>query len=191
MISIILIALPLLLSPGPGYLATFAFAARFGLSNIVKFLFGIIIVYAIISVLIGMFVLQITNSNTNAINIIQILGGIFIIFLSIRLARRNECKIVELNNPGFVDGVIIQLLNAKYIAVVITIFSSEPEVPLFVTASIITFISVSGLLIYSLAGSLIHDFLTSEKLFRLLEVAFSMLLFIVGIWLIIQSFIEF
>ena len=46
MIVAFLIVLPLLLSTGPANLVLFALAARFGVLNILRFQFGILVVYA-------------------------------------------------------------------------------------------------------------------------------------------------
>ncbi len=184
MITTLLIALPLLLSPGPGYIVSLTLAAQLGFTNIIRFLLGISIVYVITSILLGYFMMQIISLNPGILNIIQLLGGIFILYLGIRLAYFSDNTDIETIKPNILNGLIIQFLNSKYFIVVILIFSIRSDEPILITAIIITVISVFGLLIYSLIGSLVHSFLTSKGVLRIMNLSFGIMLCLVGVWLL-------
>lgn len=191
MISTLLLALPLLLSPGPSYLVSFTFAARYGLGNILVFLLGIITVYAIVSVVIGVLMVEMVFQLSSSIDIIQIIGGAYIIYLAIGLLRRKQYNNSSSTKPGFLNGVIIQILNSKYPAVVVIIFTNSPELPMLMTAAIITSLSICGLLAYSYAGSIIHNMLFTEKSLRIIDIIFSMLLCLVGVWMMLSILVKY
>lgn len=184
MFSTLLIALPLLFSPGPAYLISFTLAARLGLSKIKVFILGIVTIYAAFSVLFGYLLAEISGQVAVVINIVQVIGGIFIFYLGICLIKRKEFGGTHLQKPGFLDGVVIQLLNTKYPAVVLIIFSSSPNEPTLVTAGVITIMSTCGLLIYSFAGSIVHSMMSSGKFLRVLDILFGIMLCLVGIWML-------
>ena len=184
MATTILIALPLLLSPGPGYLISFTLAAQLGFANVVRFLFGISIAYVAGSVLLGYFMTQIISLNVEVFKFIQLLGGIFIFYLGLRLAYHKDNADIETIKPSILNGLIIQLLNSKYFIVVLLIFSIRSSEPVLTTAIIITIISILGLLVYSYVGSFIHSYIASKNVFKSLNLVFSVMLCLVGVWLI-------
>lgn len=53
MIETLLLVLPLMLSPGPANLVSFALTARFGFSQILSFLLGISLVYILVAIVLG------------------------------------------------------------------------------------------------------------------------------------------
>lgn len=184
-----LVVLPLMLSPGPANLVSLALAARYGFVDVFSFQLGIFSVYAVVAVVLGLVTSQIVEYSTFATTILQLVGGLFVIYLGYCLARRKQADAAELDVPGFSKGVLLQILNPKYPAVVLTVFVNRPGEPALVTAGIITAIGAAGLLIYSLIGSSIRRLSFSGNGLRLVDVGFGLLLCLVGAWIAIKPFV--
>jgi threonine/homoserine/homoserine lactone efflux protein len=185
-IDTFIIVLPLMLSPGPANLVSFALAARFGFAGTLSFQLGILIVYAIVAVTFGAVANQVTGHAAYATATLQLIGGLFIIYLGFRLACRKRHEVANLGVPSFSNGVLLQVLNPKYPAVVIAVFANRPHESTLTTAGVLSVVGAAGLLGYSFAGSLIHNFSSSEKWLRILDVGFGSLLCIVGIWVVVK-----
>ncbi len=178
-----------MLSPGPANLVSFALAARVGFARVLMFQLGILVVYAFVAVALGLLANQVSGSVQYATATLQLLGGLFIGYLGLRLACRKRPDLAGVEGPSFLKGAILQILNPKYPAVVLAVFASRTDQPMLMTAGIVVAVGAAGLLIYSLAGSLVRSLLSAEKHLRILDVAFGLLLGVVGIWIAAQAFI--
>jgi threonine/homoserine/homoserine lactone efflux protein len=188
-IDTFLIVLPLMLSPGPANLVSFTLAARVGFARVLMFQLGILVVYALVSITLGLLANEVSGSVPYGTATLQLLGGLFIGYLGLRLASRKQPDLAGVEGPSFLSGAILQILNPKYPAVVLTVFANRAEQPPLTTAGIIVAVGAAGLLIYSFAGSLVRSLLPAEKHLRVLDVAFGLLLGVVGIWIAAQAFI--
>jgi threonine/homoserine/homoserine lactone efflux protein len=188
-IDTFLIVLPLMLSPGPANLVSFTLAARVGFARVLMFQLGILVVYALVSITLGLLANEVSGSVPYGTATLQLLGGLFIGYLGLRLASRKQPDLAGVEGPSFLSGAILQILNPKYPAVVLAVFASRAEQPPLTTTGIIVAVGAAGLLIYSFAGSLVRSLLPAEKHLRVLDVAFGLLLGVVGIWIAAQAFI--
>lgn len=180
--------LPLMLSPGPANLVSFALGARFGLSRLLFFLLGIVSVYLFVAICFGSAIVQFTSRATFFVLPLKCLGGLFIIYLGAKLMKRRPHDSTPVNAPNFYNGATLQLVNPKYPAVVMTVFAHAPAQPVLFTASLITLVGASGLLIYAAAGSVIHQSVNSTKWFRPLDIGFGLALSLVGLTLLVEPF---
>ena len=179
-----------MLSPGPANLVSFALAARFGFAGTLSFQLGILVVYAIVAVALGLVANQIAGHAAYATATFQLMGGLFIIYLGFRLACRKPPEAANVGAPSFSNGVLLQVLNPKYPAVVIAVFANRPDDSTLTTAGILSTVGAAGLLSYSFAGSLIHSLSSSQKWLRVLDIGFGSLLCVVGIWVAVKSFVS-
>jgi len=178
--------MPLMLSPGPANLVTFALTARFGFSQIVFFLLGISFVYILVALVLGVITNQVTGQSSIIAVILMLLGGLYVIYLGIQLVRRKSHKITT-RAPSFSNGVLLQLLNPKYPPVVLSVFSHSQNQHALLTAGIISIVGTMGLVLYAAAGTLIHRRVNSDQWFRRLDVVFGTMLFLVGLWLLVEA----
>ena len=88
MIETLLLVLPLMLSPGPANLVTFALTARFGFSQILSFLLGISLVYILVAIVLGVVTSRLTEQYSNITDCIRFFSGLFILYLGVQLLRR-------------------------------------------------------------------------------------------------------
>ncbi len=188
MISTLAIVLPLMLSPGPANLVSLALGARYGVARVLVFQLGIVVVYAIVALAVGLFATEVTTHSVFAARAIQLLGGCFVIYLGYRLARRGK-RDIDVDAPSFASGVVLQILNPKYPAVVLAVFANRSDLPMLPTATVLVGVGAAGLLIYSSVGSLVRRLSFSDEGFRILDIGFGVLLGIVGLWIAAQAFV--
>jgi len=189
MIETIIIVIPLMLSPGPANLVSFVLGARTHFYQLLPFQFGIIIVYGIIAFVLGSLTLQIYTISPTGTKIVQILGGLFIVYLGLQLLFRKNRETKQ-KAPTFMNGVLLQVLNPKYPGVILAVFTYRPDQPTWITSLVLTSIGALGLLIYSKVGSLLHTRTISGLGFRSLDQVTGSLLCLVGMWFAIQPFIR-
>lgn len=177
-----------MLSPGPANLVSFALASRFGFTGILRFQLGILVIYAAMAVVLGLATTQISKNIPHATTALQIIGGLFIAYLGLRLAFRKQAELPDNYTPRFSNGLILQILNPKYPPVVLAVFANRPNESSWITAGIIVAIGAVGLLLYALAGSLVRSLFSTEKYFRTLDMVFGLLLVGIGIWFCVKAF---
>ena len=85
MIDTFLVVLPLMLSPGPANLVSFALGARHGVLSLCPFQIGIVVVYAVVSLALGALTLQVSAMAPGATFLLRVLGGLFIVYLGVQL----------------------------------------------------------------------------------------------------------
>lgn len=186
MIETFLVVFPLMLSPGPANLVSFALTARYGFSQILFFLLGISLVYMLVAIVLGVITDQVTEHSSGIAEAIKLLGGIFILYLGIQLIRRNS-RITSIKAPNFSNGILLQLLNPKYPPVVLSVFALNKNQHVLLTASIISIVGVMGLVMYAAAGSFIHHRVSSDKWLGIADMVFGTMLCLVGLWLLVDT----
>jgi len=174
-----------MLSPGPANLVSFVLGARNGFYRLLPFQFGIVVVYGVVAFGLGLLTTRINAVSPRATLLMQVLGGIFIVYLGLRLALRKNRETVE-KAPTFANGVLLQILNPKFPGVVLAVFANRQGQAALVTTAVILIVGAIGLLAYSIAGSLFHARAISGSGFRVLDLVAGSLLCVVGLWFAIQ-----
>ena len=183
----LILALPLMLSPGPANLVSFAAAARFGLFKILSFLLGISIVYVLVAIALGVGTNHLSERYAGLIDYIRFFGGVFIVYLGIQLLRRKNRK-APVNAPSMWNGVALQIINPKYPPVVVSVFAASQNQNALLTAGILSAVGVTGLLIYAATGAILHHQVNLERQFGTVDYVFGVLLCLVGLWLVVKPF---
>ena len=176
-----------MLSPGPANLVSLVLSSRYGSRQIALFQCGILLVYAVIAFGMAVTAAQFGDSFKNAAVFLQIAGGAFIIYLGIRLFLTPQKPGEPDNAPTFKSGALLQMFNPKFPPVVLTILATQSDTSPIAAASIIVIVGAIGLALYSCVGSLIHSFATVDRHLRLLNIAFGLLLCVVGAWIAIGA----
>ena len=177
--------MPLMLSPGPANLVSFAFGARFGFSQILSFLLGVSVVYIFMALALGAGTNHLMGKYSGLTDFIRFFGGVFIVYLGIQLLRRKN-RNISAKAPSIWNGIVLQILNPKYPPVVLSVFAASRDQNAFITAGILAAVGVAGLLIYAATGSVIHLKVNLEKQFGTVDFVFGVLLCLVGLWLLVK-----
>lgn len=189
MIDTLLVVIPLMLSPGPANVVSFALGMRHELHRLCLFQAGIVVVYAIVSFSLGALTVQVAGAAPGVTSLLRLLGGLFIVYLGIQLIRRTKRDGHE-KTPTFANGMMLQLLNPKFPGVVVAVFATRHGQPTWVTAGIIVAVGTLGLVSYATIGSLLSRRVVSESGFRILDVVAGGLLCGVGLWFAVSPLFE-
>jgi threonine/homoserine/homoserine lactone efflux protein len=190
LISLISVVALLLGSPGPAPLALAAVGASFGINKGIPFLLGILsgLTIAMIGAILGLSVLF--SVHPSAKTIIQIIGGIYILYIAIKIATAPVVTddVVQSNAPTYIDGFILNLLNPKAYAAFFAIFSQfilplENQVlAMSLTASICLIVAAIVDGIWLLLGGAIKPAFKHPVQARVLRVFFAVLMVLAVAW---------
>lgn len=179
----LLITLPLMLSPGPANLVSLVLASRYGSRKIACFQIGVLLIYTATAFAMAFTAEQVDAQFERSTVALQIVGGLFIVYLGWRLMltdpNRRDLDVV----PTLRTGLLLQILNPKYPVVVLTLLAARSNTNNLGTAGVIVAVGTAGLLLYSFAGSLIYRYAPIEKHLRELNVVFGATLCAVGLWI--------
>lgn len=185
MIETLLVVLPLMLSPGPANLVSFALTARFGFSQILSFLLGISLVYILVAIVLGIGTSRLTEQYSDITYFIKFFGGLFILYLGVQLLRRKS-RNDSVKIPSMWNGIFLQLLNPKYPPVVLSVFANSQNQNALITAGILSIVGITGLVIYAAAGTFMRHQVNMERQLGIVDYVFGVLLCLVGLWLLVE-----
>ena len=187
---------PLVFSPGPANLVFATSGASVGFIRSLPLVFGVDLVFILQSVLVGFGFGTVLQSHPIILQSFQMIGAIYLVYLATGFLKTT--KSAELKNSrsfSFVDGVVVQILNAKgwvMIALMYSLFSvSSQEV--FGSASVIALIvmlailNISVHLVWVKLGATLQLLMTNEKMRQRMDYFYAFSLLLVAAWLIIDN----
>ena len=142
-ISMISLSLAMSISPGPVNMISITSGINNGFRKTFSFVSGATIGFTILLICVGFGLITIIDTYPIFLNIISILGSLFIIYLGYKIATSNSK--LELNTeqkiPKFYEGFLLQWLNPKaWIACVAGTSLFSHSIPELVTFIIIYFL---------------------------------------------------
>ena len=119
---------PLVFSPGPANIVFAASGAKVGVKRSIALLAGIDSVFIIKSILIGYGLGEVVHTHPELMNGLQLLGAIYLVYVASKFIRSSSTKLENASKTlGFVDGLLIQLLNSKGWLMVFLMFTLFTE----------------------------------------------------------------
>lgn len=187
---------PLVFSPGPANIVFAMSGAKVGVKSSLPLLIGIDLVFIVKSIIIGFWLGQIIYSYPTVLNVLQMLGAIYLMYLAMKFlsASTNEERSSQAT-LGFIDGVIVQLLNSKGWLMVVLMFALFTEKSQLVFGELgihvliiwLAILNISIHLIWIKAGALIAKISSSETYEKALNIFYASCLFGVSVWLIVGN----
>ena len=189
-LTLLIFLFPLAFSPGPGNMFFAANGAKFGFVNTLSANIGYHLATVVVTFLIGLGFNFLILFIKNNYQYIQILGSIYVIYLSykfFKLGKNTE------SNPNlkctFVDGIILMILNPKAYMIIVLMFSifldNNQNISKIIFISLIftlnNFVSFS---LWTLFGDFIGTKFRNERYSKLFNNIFSLMLFLVVIWML-------
>ncbi len=187
---------PLVFSPGPANIIFAASGARVGVGKSLPLLVGVDFVFIVKSLIIGFGLGQAVQSYPNVMNMLQLLGASYLIYLGIAFVKNaKSSSTAEQKVFGFVDGVIVQILNTKGWLMVFLMFSlfSEPahgvfgEYGVLVLVVWLALLNISMHLVWVKMGVWISKVSSSEQYEKALNVFYAICLIVMSLGLIINN----
>ncbi len=184
--------IPLTWSAGPNTILCASIGGRFGLNKAIPFIGGLNITILIYSVATGFGLGFILEIYPVALDIVKYAGVIYLFFLAWKIIRTSVNTKKKQETPGFINGLIIGILNAKIVTVTILMYSQffTPNSNKIIQITILTtgllIICITGQLLWTIGGSYISKFTTSPVAIKRQNYIFSIMLLMVGIWILIR-----
>lgn len=187
---------PLVFSPGPANIVFAASGANVGVRRSIPLVAGIDTIFILKSILIGYGLGQVVNSHPYLMNVLQLLGAVYLVYLAVKFIKSstNTSKSNQ-KHLGFIDGLIIQVLNSKGWIMVFLMFTLFTEQAKFVFGGAgilvlviwLAILNISIHLFWVKAGELLSRILSSERYEKALNIFYAGCLLIVSGWLMVDN----
>ncbi len=175
-------------SPGPNNVMAAATSMRFGYRRTMPLLFGICCGFFGIFVLCMAIAFSLQRVIDRFGHVLSIVGALYILWLAYHTYRASHELPSQLSSPpGFVNGMLLQLMNPKVIIYGLTLFSTFlsdiPKQPLtFVLVPMLfALLSLASTTTWALAGTSIARFMRTRATMRILNATCALLLVLIAI----------
>ncbi len=190
--SFFLIVAPLVYSPGPANVTLAGLGGNYNFKQTLPFLLGLW--FSTISGLL-LCVYGMTDflfKYERVMHYLPIFGGAYLLYMAYMSFRSTKKVKVESNEegekgPGFLEGVIFQALNPKFLVFTVSIYSpflKEGRLFLYVYSIVLFLGGASAHLMWFFMGNRLAHVLGGKKA----QYFFSFLLFAVAVWMISTVF---
>ncbi len=179
-------------TPGPNNIFASVSSAKSGIKKTMRFMLGILLGTFIVFAITGLFNVYLYQNIRIITQIIGIAGGLFIIYLAIRMfiGRNSDDKVLIRNDKLFLMAILLNFINAKTIIFGLTVatyylergFSPDYMILFAFLMAVLCFISV---LLWGLFGKIFKEILTKYK--TIYNIVMSVLLAYSGVIIIIES----
>lgn len=191
--ALLLFLLPLAYSPGPGNLVFAANGARFGFRATIPASAGYHLATFIVTAATGFGFMAALHRIPQAFGLLRIAGALYVLWLAWGFLRSGSLKGAQVARPaGFVDGVVLLVLNPKayvIIALMFTQFLPQTEPDRIATVLLITTVFTCNNLVafslWTLIGDRLGACFRARQGARRLNVVFGTMLAGVAFWMLI------
>ncbi|ASP40176.1 threonine transporter [Bacterioplanes sanyensis] len=187
---------PLVFSPGPANIVFAVSGAQMGVRRSLPLLAGVDTVFILVSILVGFGFGQVMQRYPDVVQVMQWLGAAYLIYLAWTFLRSSlRVADTQAKPLGFVDGVVIQVLNSKGWLMVVLMYSlfSEPALEQFGALGIwvlvvwLAVLNISIHLVWIKAGHIISQWSQHPGHQRWQSAFYAACLLLVAIWLLLDS----
>ena len=195
--ALIIFLFPLAFSPGPGNMFFAANGARFGFVNTLSANLGYHLATIIVTFLIGFGFSVFFSFIEKQYQYIQIIGSLYVMYLAYKFFRAD---VYNQNSQKFrctfTDGVVLLVFNPKAYVIISLMFaifldSNQNILKLIIITLVFTINNFISFTLWTVFGDLIGAKFRNEKYSKILNNVFSLLLFLVGVWMLTTKDIDF
>jgi len=187
----ILIFGPLAISPGPANVLFAASGSAFGVRESIPFWLGTNVTCVFQSFVIGFGLGYIISSYPGTIEAIKLAGVSFLLYLAYKFFRLTVNKVDNIKPLSFRQGVVVELLNAKYLLIPTIMFTQfyTPEKDGFSQVMLLTtslaLLTMASNLIWVFGGKALTDIVIDRNAQKIQGTVFGVMLCITALWLAI------
>lgn len=191
-ISWFLTIIPLTISPGPANTMYAATGARFGLKKTLPLWMGINSICVLVTLLIGFGIGEFLFNYPTIQVILKYLASAFMVYLAVKFFNSSKLEQGETKAPGFIDGVVLQLFNFKFLFIPVIMFSQflNPDKVIWVQVLFLTLtLSIVNMIchiVWITAGDIITKKFNSERAYKIQGYFFGFLLILVAVWMVLK-----
>lgn len=168
-------------TPGPGNILAMNTTSRFGWNKGKSLILGICCGYFCVQMLCTLAIYSLNMVFVAGLSILKYIGGIYMVWLAIHIARSNPEKSKQSKTPTFRTGFMLQLVNAKIYFYIITLLSAyfipyiESLQGLLLAGVIVVAVGSSASLVWAFIGIQLQS--TYEKYYRTINFILALFLF--------------
>lgn len=191
-IPLILATLPLTISPGPANTMYAASGAQFGIRKTLPLWAGINLICIIQTLAVGFGVGELLFRFPSLEIIFKILASGYMIYLAFKFFKAAKVDKVKVKAPSFKDGVILELLNFKFMMVPMVIFSQflDPDsvrwVQILTFTLILNSTNMTGHFVWISLGEILTKKVNTPTGMKLQSYFFGSLLIAVAVWMFLN-----
>jgi len=187
---------PLVFSPGPANIVFAASGARVGVKRSIPLIMGVDTVFIIKSMVVGYGLGEVVQAYPNIMNVMQIVGALYLIFLASKFVRSSTEKSPEsIQYLGFIDGLLIQVLNSKgwlMVFLMFTLFTEQAQLTfgehgILVLVIWLAMLNISIHFVWVKLGVLLANISSNKTYEQALNIFYASCLLVVSGWLIIDN----
>jgi threonine/homoserine/homoserine lactone efflux protein len=200
-IALLLFLFPLAYSPGPGNMFFAALAAHSGARAIGPALVGYHVATLLVTILIGIGLLQSLHAFPTFAKVIGVLGSLYVFYLAIRFIKAPAIKMTadaqHARTAGFTDGAVLLLLNPKAYLIIVLMFTqfapselvpSAPLIGALAIAVVFTANNLVAFLFWSQMGDLLMRRFRGGPQQKVINQGFGLLMAAIAIWMLWANF---
>ncbi len=184
---------PLVFSAGPANVTMASMGARFGVFKSLPFISGINLIVLLHAVVIGFGAGTFLEMYPDVFKYLQYGGSVYLIYLATKFYKSSRPNVKKLpdNIPNFMDGVVLQLLNMKVVAVTVVMFSQFLDVDSGQLSQVLTLslgialLTTGATISWAAGGAWLIKKFASEDSARLQGYIFGTMLVAVSVWMLI------
>ncbi len=194
--ALVIATAALLGSPGPATLSLAAVGATSGVSRGLPYYAGILVglLFAMLGAIAGL--ATVLGRWPQASLVIQLLGATYILYVAWKIATAptvTEADSKDIRHPGFRDGFILNILNAKAYAAFLALFSQfllpiDNRVFAYLASATVCFgVAVIVDAAWLIAGGFLQSLFRNPRSARLIRIVFGLLIVASVIWMVANS----
>ncbi|MEM5472627.1 LysE family translocator [Hoeflea sp. AS60] len=190
-LALLVFLFPLAYSPGPGNMFFAALGARFGVSATLAANAGYHVATLLVTALIGAGLVSLIDPDSAVFFALKTGGSIYVLWLAWKMAVAGRSAAeMRVGSAGFLDGVMLLVLNPKAYVIIVLMYSQFGGVGLASTGERVAVISLVftlnnllAFLLWTLAGDGLGRVFRSEAGARRLNLVFAVVLAGVAFWM--------
>lgn len=190
-ITWMLALVPLSISPGPANVLFAASGSAFGIKSTVPFWLGTntTCIFQTLAVGIGLGVF--VNAYPHVSAVTKYIGVAFLVYLAFKFFRLSINNREAIHPLRFVDGVVVELLNVKYLMIPTIMFSQVHNVGEIELSTVIVFtvalalLTMGSNLVWVVGGSRLTAFAKKARVERSQGAVFGVMLLVTALWIAI------
>lgn len=182
---------PLAISPGPANVLFAASGSSFGIRGTIPFWLGTNIICLFQSLAVGLGLGFLLSNYPQTVELIKYVGVIFLLYLAFKLFRMSIVTREAIKPLRFVDGVIVEILNIKYLMIPTVMFSQfyTPEKENYSQVLMLTMalalLTMASNFVWIMGGKTLTTFAINKNIQKTQGIVFGVLLCVTAIWLAI------
>lgn len=180
------------ITPGPNNLIALTTGVNYGFKRALPFTFGVVVGFNILLAAVGFGIGGLIAENKQVMEMLAYVGIGFITYMGYKIATSpTEIKNADDDNPGFIHGVLLQMVNPKAWTACLggiaafNLAGNSAGIILYMIISVFVVLFCVG--IWAYAGSKITRFLEDKEKHRIFNVVMGGSLMLMAAYLLVMD----